>query len=122
MAWYLDGKQQSVSIDRGAIIPRVIYGRIDNPEIHIQVGYVQINDKHVLVWRPWDLADKSSDASWRSGVWKNIYTMRMRRHLESNRIRIKLESLDFDGREISLPIADMKLSAELQEHIRGRLT
>lgn len=111
-----------MSIDQCATISRIIYVIIDILETKIQVGFVQINDKYVSVWRPYDPNDKGHEAKWRNGIWKNVYSSRMYWKAESGKVRMIVEPQKFGDLEIFLPRADNDLTGALKGYLGAVLT
>lgn len=69
---------QSIELGYGlSVITRIVYDLRNNESLGFQTGYVQYDSSEVAVWRPYDPADDSANAKWRTGRWFNIYTLKL---------------------------------------------
>jgi hypothetical protein len=102
----------------------VLYSVQSLPEQRIQVGSVQVDYSHVAVWRPYDPENLGYDAPWKSGVWRNIYAIRLPLDQPAGpgRITYGLTLFEYGGVPTMLPRVELVLSSELKrflENTRG---
>ncbi|GEM_PF-4243791 len=102
---------------------RVVYDYRSHPERRMQTGFVQYDNNHIPVWRPYDPNDSGLDASWRQGVWSNIHSLSMTHDPASQKVRYLMVEHDVgDDAEILLPKVEVRLSFALLEHLKAGLS
>lgn len=114
---------QSVELDGSSSVRhRVVYSVRDVPEQKVQFGTVKVDYGTVAVWRPFDPDDKGADASWRNGVWRNVYRIKVPQHPIPNRpkyVQYGVEEVTVGEVCAKLPVAELQVSYQLQEHLRS---
>ena len=99
---------------------RVVYGVRRIPEKRIQVGYVQIDYRNIVVWRAYDASEDRWDASWRTGIWRNAYAVRMPRDqatADPQRPTYELVEFEDEGVVALLPGVELRLARNLRGHL-----
>jgi hypothetical protein len=99
---------------------RVVYGVKAISEQRIQVGYVQVDYRNVVVWRPYDPDDMGWEAPWKTGHWRNAYVTVMPRDQETKDPRRPTYSVtDFvdDNVTAQLPRVELRLHHALKAHL-----
>ncbi|WP_165184086.1 hypothetical protein [Caulobacter soli] len=99
-------------------IRRVVYDYRSDPEWRLQTGYVQYDSNSVPVWRPYDPEDRDLDADWRTGLWRNIYTMVMPPSPGTKHVSYETEEYNTGSGQIAmLPRVEVRLTYLLREHL-----
>lgn len=99
-------------------VRRVVYDYRSDEAWRIQTGYVQYDNNHVPVWREYDPDDSSYEAGWRTGLWRNIYSLAM-----PQAVGAKYVSYQTTGHEVRpgsvamLPKVEVRLTYLLREHL-----
>ena len=99
---------------------RVVYDYRSDPVRRMQIGFVQYDNNHIPVWRPYDPEDIGLDASWRVGVWSNIHSLSMPNDPTSRKVRYVMVEHDSDEEtDIMLPKVEVRLTFALLEHLKA---
>jgi hypothetical protein len=99
-------------------IRRAVYHIQNNKDLKFQTGYVQYDNNEIPVWRPYDPHDTSYEASWKKGIWQNIYDLRMNHKKGTKYIEYEVAQLQIGDRSISLPTVSTKLMFGFEEYLK----
>ncbi len=112
-------RDQRIDIGHGIEkVRRVVYDYRSDEAWRIQTGYVQYDNSRVPVWREYDPDNSGHGAGWRTGLWRNIYSLVM-----SQAVGAKYVSYEMTGHEVRpgevamLPKTEVRLTYLLREHL-----
>lgn len=112
---------QKIDIGNGShVMIRNVYDDRLDPESSIQTGYVKYDNHEVPVWRPYEAAVKVQNGIWKTGTWKNIFTVRMSRRANTNYVSYETGNFQQDNLVVRLPEVEIVLSFELCEYLKKR--
>jgi hypothetical protein len=112
-------RNQRIDIGYGVEkVRRVVYDYRSDDAWRIQTGYVQYDNNQVPVWREYDPHDNSYEAGWRTGLWRNIYSLVMPQAPRAKYVSYQTTAYEVRPGEVAmLPKVEVRLTYLLREHL-----
>ena len=125
MGWEYGESAFDVQIDGSpSVKKRNVYGIRKLAKHKIQVGYVRVERRDVVVWRAFDPSEVETHSKWKKGLWRNAYRLEMPRDQATNdpkRPTYALTEVVSEDVSVELPRVEVTITPRLRLYLQGGL-